>query len=112
MFNSFGSTECSDDVAHITFPALTSVPLHLPTAPIGHALGNMQVYALDAFLEPVPVGVTGDLYVGGPGLSRGYLDRPDLTAERFLPNPFSSEPGSRLYRMGDRGRFLPDGNLE
>lgn len=112
MVNSFGSTECSDDVAHITFHDIAEVPLNRPSAPIGHALGNMRVYVLDAHLEPVPVGVPGDLYIGGIGLSRGYLDRPDMTADRFIPDLFSNEPGARLYRMGDRARYLPDGNLE
>jgi hypothetical protein len=67
---------------------------------------------LDAHLQPVPVGVAGELHIGGVGLARGYLNRPHFTAEKFIPHPFSSEPGSRLYKSGDLVRYLPDGNLE
>jgi SAM-dependent methyltransferase/acyl carrier protein len=70
------------------------------------------VYVLDGDLQPVPVRAPGELYIGGLGLARGYLDKPGLTAERFIPDPFSHKPGSRLYRTGDRARYLPDGNLE
>ena len=80
--------------------------------PIGRPIANTQVYVLDAQWQPVPIGVPGDLYIGGAGLARGYLHRPDLTAERFLPDPFSSEPGQRLYHTGDRARYLPDGIVE
>ncbi len=80
--------------------------------PIGRPIANTQIYLLDSYFQPVPIGVTGEIYIGGIGLSRGYLHRSELTAERFLPNPFGFEPGARLYRTGDLGRYLPDGNIE
>ncbi len=80
--------------------------------PIGRPIQNTQIYLLDGQLQPVPIGVTGELYISGNGLARGYLNRPELTAERFMPNPFSQEPGSRLYKTGDLARYLPDGNIQ
>ena len=79
---------------------------------IGRPIANTQIYILDPFLQPVPIGVRGELYIGGVGLARGYLNRPDLTAEKFIPNPFSAEPGTRLYKTGDLVRYLPDGTIE
>ncbi|HLM23651.1 MAG TPA: non-ribosomal peptide synthetase, partial [Pyrinomonadaceae bacterium] len=82
------------------------------SVPIGRPVTNTQIYVLGPQLEPVPVGITHEVYIGGDGLARGYLNHPDLTAERFVPNPFSVKPGARLYKTGDLARFLADGKIE
>ena len=79
---------------------------------IGKPVANTESYVLDQRLEPVPIGVTAELYLGGAGVSRGYLDRPELTAGKFIPHPFSNEPGARLYRTGDMARYFADGRIE
>jgi hypothetical protein len=84
----------------------------VPTVTIGKPLANVKLYLLDNHLQHVPVGVAGDLYIGGVGLSRGYLNRPELTAEKFIPNPFADQPGGLLYKTGDLARYLPDGNID
>ncbi|MEW6737272.1 MAG: amino acid adenylation domain-containing protein, partial [Acidobacteriota bacterium] len=80
--------------------------------PIGRPIANTQVYILDRCLEPTPMGIAGELYIGGDGLARGYLNHAELTADRFIPNPYSSEAGQRLYRTGDLVRYLPNGEIE
>ena len=82
------------------------------STPIGRPIANTQALILDHHLNPVPIGVTGELYVGGDGLARGYLQRPDLTAQHFVPHPFSNTPGARLYRTGDLARYRPDGTID
>jgi len=110
LVNAYGPTECSDDVTHavLTPQSLTSAV----RVPIGRAIRNTRLYVLDERLELVPVGVPGELYVGGTGVGRGYLTDPARTAAAFLPDPFSGEPGARLYRTGDLVRYLPDGRME
>ncbi|MBN9683565.1 MULTISPECIES: non-ribosomal peptide synthetase [unclassified Corallococcus] len=107
--NHYGPTETHAASAHVLKGNPDAWP-DLP--PIGRTITNARTYLLDARGEPVPVGVAGELFIGGAGLARGYLHRPDLTAERFLPDPLSPHPGARMYRTGDFARYLPDGTLE
>jgi amino acid adenylation domain-containing protein len=108
MINLYGSSELAADVTCYEIDA----PGQLTGIPIGRPIDNIAAYVLDNAFEPAPVGVCGELYIGGAGLSRGYLDHPELTAERFLPSPFSKEPGARMFRTGDIARYEADGNLE
>ncbi|WP_404791163.1 amino acid adenylation domain-containing protein [Altericista sp. CCNU0014] len=110
LINSFGLTEATIDSSYFENSDLTLLSDRL--VPIGKPFANTQLYILDTHLNPVPIGVKGELYIGGKGLARGYWNRSDLTAERFIPNPFSSDPNARLYRTGDFARSLPDGNIE
>ena len=82
------------------------------TIPIGRPLRNTELYVLDLRRAPVPIGVTGEIYIGGPGLARGYHNRPDVTAERFVAHPFSTDSAARLFRTGDRARYRADGTIE
>src|SRR5215203_1298193 len=111
LIDGYGPTECTTFVCchRMTGPGQVGA-----SVPIGRPIANDQVYVLDADLRPVPMGVAADLYAGGAGVSRGYLDRPDLTAERFIPDPFAGpgEGGARLYRTGDRVRWSAGGSLE
>jgi amino acid adenylation domain-containing protein len=109
LINLYGSSEVAADV---TCYDVRRAGDHVSSVPIGRPIANTQIYLLDPHLNPVPVGVPGELCVGGAGLARGYLNRPDLTAEKFIPNPFAADAWSRLYRTGDRARYLPDGNIE
>ena len=109
LYNHYGPSE-----THVvTSFQLTGTPDTWPTLPaIGKPIANTQIYILDPFLSPVPAGVSGELYIGGVSLAKGYLNRPELTSERFVADPFASAPGSRLYKTGDVARSLPDGNIE
>ncbi len=110
LLNAYGPTECSDDVTH--YP-IYEVPDGMRSSiPIGRAIPNMRLYVLDQHLEPLPIGVSGELYVGGIGVGRGYLGDERRTTEAFVPDPFGSEDGARLYKTGDLTRYLPDGNIE
>lgn len=106
LVNNYGPTECTVVTTSATIPPREK-PEHLP--PIGHPIDNYQVYILDAQMRAVPAGSPGELYVGGAGVARGYLNRADLTAEKFVPSPF--EAGARLYRTGDLAKRLPDGQF-
>jgi amino acid adenylation domain-containing protein len=107
LVNLYGCSEASGDSTYCELNRLR--PLN--SVPIGRPISNTQIYILDRRLQPVPVGVAGELYIAGEGVARGYHNRPELTAERFLPDPFSARPGATLYRTGDLARFSPDGNI-
>jgi amino acid adenylation domain-containing protein len=112
VINHYGPTETTVGVTTYQVEATDPTTSRSPSVPIGRPLPNSQVYILDPDRNPVPVGVSGEIYVGGRGLARGYANAPELTAERFVPHPYSEEPGARLYRTGDRARFRPDGTIE
>ncbi|PSB17678.1 non-ribosomal peptide synthetase [Phormidesmis priestleyi ULC007] len=109
IINEYGPTETV--VGCCVYEVTPQTP-RSSAVPIGRPIANTQLYILDSFLQPVPISVVGELHIGGVGLARGYLNRPDLTAEKFIPHPFSPEPGSRLYKTGDLARYLSDGTIE
>ncbi|MDF5712684.1 MAG: amino acid adenylation domain-containing protein [Rhizonema sp. NSF051] len=116
LHNLYGPTEAAVDVTNWAC-VYQSSPEHnritgQKTVPIGHPIANIQIYLLDQHLNPVPVGVTGEVYIGGLGVGRGYLNSPELTAEKFIPNPFSDFLAARLYKTGDLARYLPNGEIE
>jgi acyl-CoA synthetase (AMP-forming)/AMP-acid ligase II len=101
----------TESTTFASWHVVQEVPHNATSIPIGRPVANTQLYILDPHLQPVPVGVPGELCVGGDGLARSYLNRPDLTAEKFIPNRFSAEPGGRLCRTGDLATFRPDGSI-
>lgn len=110
LLNAYGPTECSDDVTHSVIQQ--SAAPDITAMPIGRRVINTRLFVLDSRLEPVPIGVAGELYVSGAGVGRGYLNDPLRTAEVFIPNPFAQESGERLYKTGDLVRYLADGQIE
>jgi amino acid adenylation domain-containing protein/non-ribosomal peptide synthase protein (TIGR01720 family) len=107
LVNAYGPTE-----AAITTAFYRCNPQDKTSVPIGRPISNTQIYILDQALQPVPIGVVGEIHIGGQGLAHGYLNAPSMTAEKFIPDPFSGKPGSRLYKTGDLGRYRLDGNIE
>jgi len=108
LHNLYGPTEAAIDVTFWRCQPQENSQL----VPIGRPISNIQIYILDKHLQPVPVGIPGELHIGGDGLARGYLNRPELTDEKFIQNPFSEDKSARLYKTGDLARYLPDGNIE
>ena len=106
VVNAYGPTENTVVATFAPDPILND------TISIGRPIENVQIYILNDIQRLAPIGITGEICIGGAGLARGYLNRPDLTAEKFIPHPFSTDPDARLYRTGDLGRWLPDGNIE
>ncbi|MBF9000412.1 non-ribosomal peptide synthetase [Vibrio nitrifigilis] len=110
LINMYGITETT---VHTTYYPLTAADVYRTGAsPIGRGLNDLRLYILDEFRQPVPVGVTGELYVSGAGVARGYLNRAELTAERFMLDPFVADGQTRMYKSGDLGRWLDDGSIE
>jgi amino acid adenylation domain-containing protein len=112
VWNLYGPTETTIWSTLLRVEDASSAWETIPTVPIGRPIGNTTVYVLDREANPVPQGCPGDLYIGGEGVARGYLNLPALTADRFVPDPFSSTPGSRLYRTGDRASYRDDGSID
>jgi amino acid adenylation domain-containing protein len=110
IINGYGPTESTTFTCY--YPIPRDIDKSVESIPIGRPIANTQIYILDRHLQPVPIGVPGELHIGGAGLARGYLNRPELTAEKFIPNPFEEAEGRRLYKTGDLARYLSDGNIE
>ena len=108
LHNLYGPTEAAVAVTYWECKRESSLKI----VPIGRPVANTQMYIVDRNMQPVPVGVSGELYIGGIHVGRGYLNKPELTAEKFIPDPFSGNPKARLYKTGDLARYLPDGNIE
>ncbi|MCG8619438.1 MAG: condensation domain-containing protein, partial [Desulfobacterales bacterium] len=111
FINAYGPSESTVCASVMRYEAGNG-PLPIGRLPIGRPIDNIRLFILDSHLQPVPIGVPGELHIGGRGLAQGYLNRPGLTDRTFIPNPFEGEKGSRLYKTGDLCRFLPDGNIE
>ncbi|MCO6453578.1 MAG: amino acid adenylation domain-containing protein [Caldilineales bacterium] len=110
LMNAYGPTECSDDVTHYIISGPPQP--QMANLPIGRPVDNMRIYVLDEHLQPTPIGIPGEIYVGGVGVGRGYLRDPERTADAFIPDPFDTKTDARLYRTGDLGRWLAEGNIE
>ncbi|RCJ26206.1 non-ribosomal peptide synthetase [Nostoc minutum NIES-26] len=109
LVNMYGITETT---VHVTYRPLSKADLNHTASVIGRPIPDLQVYVLDEYLQPVPIGVPGEMYIGGAGVAHGYLNRPELTEQRFISNPFNNNPQARLYKTGDLARYLPNGELE
>ncbi len=110
LVNMYGITETT---VHVTYRPINTADLNQASGSvIGCAIPDLQIYILDRQRQPVPIGVPGEMYVGGAGVARGYLRRPELNAERFIADPFSNDPAARLYKTGDLARYLPNGDIE
>ena len=111
IFNHYGPTETT--VGVLTYRVKNEQDERgYTTTPLGRPIANTQIYLLDQHRNLVPIGIPGEVYIGGASVARGYLNRPELTSERFIPNPFNTEPDARLYKTGDLARYLPNGNIE
>ncbi|NEU84151.1 non-ribosomal peptide synthetase [Nostoc sp. UIC 10630] len=106
FFNAYGPTEAT------VWSTVAEISTMGEKPPIGRPIANTRIYILDKYLQPLPIGIIGELYIAGEGLAQGYLNRPELTIENFIPNPFSDKKGARLYKTGDLARYRPDGNIE
>ncbi|KAF9991730.1 hypothetical protein BGZ80_008940, partial [Entomortierella chlamydospora] len=104
----YGTTETT---VHATYRVMNASDCEQATCPVGVRIPDLKIYLLDNRNQPVPLGAVGEICIGGAGVSRGYLNRPELTAEKFPLDPFSESKGAHMYKTGDLGRYLPDGDL-